>query len=452
MPLDELNNSPLSPADWPAIDRTLLAAARPAPASFPLPLLPGRWRTWVEVASRSFGSADYLANCLLAGVAGVCGAGTRVAVAPHWREPLLLWQALVGGPSSGKSAAFARVRLLLDAVKPWEESSDRGAPSVLVDATLDQLDTALWSSVRGVLLWRADLADWMDEAARRAERPAWLAGWSAGPAMIGRCPQECFAVGITGALSPDRLSADRLSEGRLAPGFVDGDSALAARFLYVWPETAGPASLADVEADDEGVVALLQKIANFAGHRETPGAVALDEAAAKRLEELMAEVRRRANEADGVEAEWVAKGVSTIVRLAGLLSLMRWAEESAAEWLPVEAAQLDAAHELWSGYYLPQAQGVFDRGGVVGCERAARRVARWLKRMRTPEISREDVRRQALCQTVNAEGAEDVLARLEAGGVLRPLQASGSAKGGPRRRRWAVHPQLAGPQPGSWRS
>jgi len=31
--------------------------------------------------------------------------------------------------------------------------------------------------------------------------------------------------------------------------------------------------------------------------------------------------------------------------------------------------------------------------------------------------------------------------------VLRPLAASGSTKGGPRRQRWAVHPQLA-----SWRS
>jgi hypothetical protein len=66
-----------------------------------------------------------------------------------------------------------------------------------------------------------------------------------------------------------------------------------------------------------------------------------------------------------------------------------------------------------------------------------------------PEISREDIRREALGQAVNAEGAEDVLARLEAGGLLRPLPATGSAKGGPRRRRWAVHPQVAG---GSWRS
>src|SRR5437879_3536647 len=244
MPLDELNNSPSSLADWRPIDRSLLGEARAAPASFPLHLLPGRWRTWVEAASRAFGSADYLANGLLAAVAGVSGAGTRVRVTAHWDEPLLLWQALVGGPSSGKSASFARMRLLLDEVKPWEVSGDRGAPSVLVDARLDQLDRALWNSARGVLLWHADLGDWMDQAARRAKRPAWLAGWNAGAAMIGGGAQECFAVGIVGALLPERL----------APGFIDGDSALAARFLYVWPEPAGPASLGDADTDDEGIV------------------------------------------------------------------------------------------------------------------------------------------------------------------------------------------------------
>ena len=445
MPLDELNNPHSSTTDWPPLDRSLLGEARPAPSTFPLHLLPGRWRAWVEAAARPFGSADYLAHGLLAGVAGVCGAGVRVAVAPHWREPLVLWQALVGGPSSGKSASFARVRGLLDAVKPWEECDDRAAPAVLVDAKLDQLDLALYGSARGVVLWRDDLADWMDEAPRRAERPAWLAAWNAEPAMVGRSAQKCFAVGIVGALSAERLAPP------LSTSFVDGDSALAARFLYVWPEPGGVASLGDAEADDEGIVALLQKIANFAGHRETPAVVPLDDPATKRLEELMADLRRRADEAadagGGVEAEWIAKGVPTVVRLAGLLSLMQWAEKSKAEWLPVRAAHIDAAHDLWSGYYLPHAASVFDRAGVMGCERAARRVARWLRRLRAPEISREDVRRQALCQTVNAEGAEDVLARLEAGGLLRPMQATGSTKGGPRRRRWLVHPYLSG-----WRS
>src|ERR1700730_3468218 len=101
MPLDELGNSPSATADWPPIDRSLLGEARSAPPTFPLHLLPGRWRAWVEAASRSFGSADYLAHCLLAAVAGVCGAGTRIEVAPHWHEPLLLWQGPGGGASRG---------------------------------------------------------------------------------------------------------------------------------------------------------------------------------------------------------------------------------------------------------------------------------------------------------------------------------------------------------------
>jgi hypothetical protein len=44
----------------------------------------------------------------------------------------------------------------------------------------------------------------------------------------------------------------------------------ASRFLYVWPERGAAPSLADTDADDASIVALLRKIAAFAGHRETP--------------------------------------------------------------------------------------------------------------------------------------------------------------------------------------
>src|SRR5471032_1304980 len=172
MPLDELDNSTQPTTDWPSLDRSLLGEARPTPPAFPLHLLPGRWRTWVDASSRLFGSADYLAHCLLGGVAGVGGAGIRIAAASHWHEPLLLWQALVGGPSSGKSAAFARVRALLDALDPAEEGGRGAAPKVLVDAGLDLLDRALGDNVVSVMLWREDLGDWMVEAGRRSVRPA----------------------------------------------------------------------------------------------------------------------------------------------------------------------------------------------------------------------------------------------------------------------------------------
>ena len=384
----------------------------------------------------------------------MAGAGLRIRVATHWYEPLLLWQALVGGPSSGKSAAFARVRTELEAVGPGYDSGGGAAsltPQVLVDAPLDRLDRTLGDMARGVLLWREDLADWWEEAGRRAARPAWLAGWNAGPAMIDGQPKACFAVSLLGALSPEDLG------GRLAPltagtGGLAGklDSALASRFLYVWPERGRAASFAETEADDICLHGLLQKISAEAGHRETPSVLWLDEEGTRRLETLMPAVRQLADECDdtgggGVAAEWIGRGVSTIVRLAGVLSLMAWAENKR---LPesVGAAHIDAAYELWSGYYLPHALAVFDRAGAgqgTGRgDRAARRVVRWLKRVRAPEISREDVRREALCQSVDAQGAEEVLARLEAGGFLREVAVTEPTRRGPRRRRWEVNPLL----------
>ncbi|SJZ59180.1 Protein of unknown function [Enhydrobacter aerosaccus] len=444
MPLSEPDTLPASIADWPPLDRALLGETHPALPTFPLHLFPTPWRAWVEASSRLFGSADYLTHCLLGGVAAVGGAGLRIEVAAHWREPLLLWQALVGGPSSGKSASFARVRALLAAVTPHAESGDRAAPTVVFDGGLERVDTALLGSSRGVLLWRENLADWMAEANargrrqdRRPARPAWLAGWSAGSSLVGPRPRDDFAVGIAGALSPERLAA-----------WGEGDRALASRFLYVWPQRGAAPSLADGEADDSGLVALLQKIASLAGHRETPCVVPFDEDAARRLEALMPALQRPVDEreepgAEGVAAEWIGRGVPTLVRLAGLLSLMEWSL-SKAEWSPVRATHVEAAYELWSGYYRPHALAVFDRSEVGACEHAARRVARWLRRVRVSQISREDVRREALCQSVDVEGAEEVLARLEAVGLVRQLPPAGSSRGGPRRRRWLVHPQLAG--------
>ena len=77
-------------------------------------------------------------------------------------------------------------------------------------------------------------------------------------------------------------------------------------------------------------------------------------------------------------------------------------------------------------------------GGRGDRDATARRAARWLKRAGLAEVSREDIRREALCQAVNADGADDVIARLEAGGLLRPLALDGNF--GRPRRRWQVNP------------
>src|SRR5690349_18616779 len=103
-----------SSQDWGEIDAALLEEERPPVPAFPLDLLPPFWRDWVADTTRSAGAApDYVVQSLLAAVSGLGGGGVSVRIGPRWREPLILWQALVGPSSSGKSPAIAPMRELL---------------------------------------------------------------------------------------------------------------------------------------------------------------------------------------------------------------------------------------------------------------------------------------------------------------------------------------------------
>jgi hypothetical protein len=62
--------------------------------------------------------------------------------------------------------------------------------------------------------------------------------------------------------------------------------------------------------------------------------------------------------------------------------------------------------------------------------------------MRPEMISREEVRREALGQTVDADTADRVLERLEQYGAVRMLPVVKESRRGPRRLRWEVNPAL----------
>ena len=104
---------------------------------------------------------------------------------------------------------------------------------------------------------------------------------------------------------------------------------------------------------------------------------------------------------------------------------------------------MEAAVGLWEGYFDPHARALFDRAVPTGTDQRVRRVARWLKRSRRTEVSREDIRRDALAQSVTAIETDVVLYRLEEVGVLRRVDIGYSPRGGPRARRWLVNPALS---------
>ena len=431
------------PPPWPAIDPGLLEEGRPKLPVFPLQVFPGQWREWVKDAAQWAGSSeDYIAQALLASVAGLCGQGVSARITEAWSEPVILWQALVGGPSSGKTPALEWLRRPLGTVERVL-AREGGAPVVVSDASLPALEKAVAQRRQGVLLWRDEPTAWLAGLGRKtrrdeSKRGGFLDTWGAIGLPWGR---EKTAVSIVGSLDPERLDAALLGTG-------DG---LAARFLYVWPGPAPYRSLRTLKPvrEDEAVNAL-QRIARAVGTPEKPLVLAFEDQAVTVFDTCLERLHPETLRAEGLLAGWLGKGRGTVARLAAVLTLLDWTANRPNNAPPpsvITAQHLHAAWDLWERYYRPHAQAVFDRGGPGDRERQARQHARrvigWIRARGATEISREDVRREALSQRVNAAGADEVILALEQAGVLREVDDEEDYPGpGRPARRWQVNPGL----------
>jgi hypothetical protein len=486
VPFDE------SQMPWPEIDASLLEDARGPVPVFPLSVLPTEWARWVSDSAEAAGApVDYVAQGLLGAVAAVCGAGVMARVSSSWAEPLVLWQALVGTPSSGKSPALAAVRQQLGAIEDqvregdgerrnrhyanaeqarlrndqWREAcaeaiAERCTPPerpadatfdepfvpsqiVVADATLEALADVVSGNPRGVILWRDELAAWLANLGRYAnggsDRAHWLEAWAAAGITINRRSRSQplhlrkFPVSLIGSIQPDRI----------AEALQGGDDGMAARFLFAWPDPAPYRPLGERSiARDDDALARLQVIANLAGTAEQPLYLPFDSLALELFDRFLAHLHGRTENVEGLEGGWLGKGRGTVARLAAILTLLRWSEgplQGAPQAIEVDT--LGAAADLWSGYFTPHARAVFNRAGRTDRDRHARRALRWLRQMKVSEISREDLRRDAFYQSLDAQETDRVVSRLVEANVLR---LAPQRRGGPGRpaRRWQVHPAV----------
>jgi hypothetical protein len=428
------------PPPWPAVDPGLLEEGRPQLPAFPLQVFPGQWREWVKDAAQWAGSSeDYIAQALLASVAGLCGQGVSARITEAWSEPVILWQALVGGPSSGKTPALEWLRRPLGTVERML-AREGGAPVVVSDAALPALEKAVAQRPQGVLLWRDEPTAWLAGLGRKSRRDEsrrgpFLDTWGAIGPPWGRGDKP--AVSIVGSLDPERLDA-------ALEGTGDG---LAARFLYVWP---GPAPYRSLRAlkptrEDEAVNAL-QRIARAVGTPEKPLVLAFEDQAVTVFDTCLERLHGETLRAEGLLAGWLGKGRGTVARLAAVLALLDWTANRPSNAPPptvITAQHLHAAWNLWERYYRPHARAVFDRAGPSDRARKARQVIGWIRARGATQISREDVRREALRQTVKATGADEVILALEQAGVLREVvdEEEYPSRGRPVRR-WQVNPGL----------
>src|SRR4029453_17029771 len=93
-------------------------------------------------------------------------------------------------------------------------------------------------------------------------------------------------------------------------------------------------------------------------------------------------------------------------------------------------------------YFWPHARAVLRQIGLTQRLSDARRVLRWITSHGRTEVGREEVRREALAQRLNADETEAVIAQLVRGGWLRKRVEKSGPKGGRPMVRWEVNPLL----------
>jgi hypothetical protein len=409
------------PAEW--LQHKSSDAARAAVPAFPLALLPQPWRDWAGDAARSSAApVDYVVQAMLAAAAGLGGRRVLVIPTPGWQEPLRLWLAAVGAHSTGKSPALAAVRrLLLSLEKELAATGDGGESRrqiVLGDGSFERIAAALARDPRGMVLWR--------------DGPLGCLAPLGGRRSVEQL--EPRALSIVGSIDPGSFGK--------APG--SRSEGLMARFLYAWPQALTFRPLAARTAlPSSHVLAPLRRIGQACGALTGPHGLFLDEPAWQAFDAFRARLHEEASQAEGPEAAWLGKGCGAVACLAGTFTLMSWSAAS-ADSLPryVDLDSVERAIALWSGYYRPHARALLKRCHPTDQESQVRRVVRWLCSDGRPTLSREDVRRTALGETVNAGEADGVIARLVEADVLRALPRTSNPQGGRPALRWQVNPSL----------
>ena len=341
----------LPPPPWSAVDPGLLEEGRPRLPVFPLTVFPAQWREWVKDAAQWAGSSeDYIAQALLASVAGLCGQGVSARITEAWSEPVILWQALVGGPSSGKTPALEWLRRPLGTVERVL-AREGGAPVVVSDAALPALEKAVAKRRQGVLLWRDEPTAWLAGLGRKTRRDEsrrgpFLDTWGAIGLPWGRGDRP--AVSIVGSLDPERLDA-------ALEGTGDG---LAARFLYAWPGPAPYRSLRTLKPtrEDEAVNAL-QRIARAVGTPEKPLVLSFEDRAVTAFDVSLERLHPETLKAEGFMAGWLGKGRGTVARLAAILALLDWTANRPSNASPPTTITTQHLCDAWNsvGALLPPA-------------------------------------------------------------------------------------------------
>jgi hypothetical protein len=432
---------------WPAPDMSLIRSERRDPPPFPAEVF-GPWADWIAAAAECKGAApDYVGHTLLT-VAGSLIGNTRWA-APQsgWSEPPILFSALIGDPSAGKSpatdAVFDPVRQLekelahdyADKLREYEDSATVAAVSestwkdavkvalkdgsevpnrpvaayapdapvrprlIFSDATPEkvaEIQAVLW---RSLLLHRDELSGWlgnMNKYSGGGERAFWLEAYGGRPYTVERVKRpepiivDRLAIGILGNIQPDRLST------LLLHGDDDG---LLARLGVVWPEKV-PLKRPTTSVDEVVAQRAFQRLHNLQpaygeDGKPQPWFVPFDGEAVNLLYEFRERCRALEDSAEGLMKGHVGKFPGLAIRMAVIIAYLDWAiGADAAEPGRVTCNEMGRACHYVAEFLYPMAMRTYGDAAAPAEERAAMKLAGMIVSKRLREFTSRDVQRE----------------------------------------------------------
>ena len=233
-----------------------------------------------------------------------------------------------------------------------------------------------------------------------------------------------------------------------------------ARLLYGWPSTPAYRPLTDevMEIEPEflsAITALVRIPAEDAEGKFAPQYISLSDAARETFEKFRQFVDHAKGSLDGRERQWFVKGEIQVLRLAGTLTYLDWAISlgtsvsdgieqitNSLEPQAVDELHMAAAIHLWTEFFWPHARAALRQIGLTERHANARRVLRWIKAQGKNEVSREEIRREALGRSMDADQTQQLLDGLGKAGWLRPTTTDTTGR---RRHRWQVNPIIHSP-------
>jgi hypothetical protein len=416
------------------------------------------WAGWISRQAVAQGAPeDFVATGLLATAAGIASGAVEIEATATWREPVILWSALVGDASSGKTPALRGIERALsrveqDLVEDWrtactqaemdakEAGQKRPAskpifPRVRVqDATVEAAAKALADEAKGLLSWQAELSSWITGLTRyrqgATDRGFWLSAWDGAPSTVSRrafgdqpLVIPALALSLVATAQPDVLA-----------GLFDGPrDGLEARFLFAWPR---PVALApreretgELSTDDEFAYNSLSRLVVFARGRSALEAgrrafrIRLSDAAYDRFETWRVDYLAAARHRHGSAVPpAIGKAPSQVLRLAGAVALLEWAadHDAAEPDATLGLADVEAAIELWAAFEAHRAlveQDIAEPQAEV----LARTLARWIVDERVEVIDTRRLRREVKLPGLRSEARiRMALLELQTAGWVHP--------------------------------